>query len=203
MVSLSGANRPDLHKLRIDDRHRQKKSTPWLRWFIVGVALLVAGVGGAIGISHRGRGTEVAVVQARAVGSGTSAALLNASGYVTPRQRATVAAKVTGRVVEIHAEEGMEVEQEQILARLDDAEARLQLKAAQTQLDVARAAIKELRVNLANADRELRRAKQLHEDGFTSVEALDAARTVADGLRARMIVTEEQIRAAESQVALA
>ena len=46
--------------------------------------------------------------------------MLNASGYVTARRRATVSSKITGKVVEVNVEEGMAVTQGQVLARLDD-----------------------------------------------------------------------------------
>ena len=61
---------------------------------------------------------QAASVTVRAAGS--QAAVLNASGYVTARRRATVSAKITGKVVEVNVEEGMAVREGQILARLDD-----------------------------------------------------------------------------------
>jgi hypothetical protein len=45
---------------------------------------------------------EVAVVQ-KSANNGGREALLNASGYVTPRRRATIAAKITGRVTGVFA----------------------------------------------------------------------------------------------------
>ena len=50
----------------------------------------------------KGSGTvEVSTATARAAESGSVATVLNASGYVEPRRRATVAAKITGRVTEV------------------------------------------------------------------------------------------------------
>ena len=50
----------------------------------------------------------------------TAASLLDASGYVVARRRATVASKVTGKVIAVALEEGQRVEAGQIIARLDD-----------------------------------------------------------------------------------
>ena len=50
--------------------------------------------------------------------------MLNASGYVTARRRATVSSKVTGKVVEVLIEEGMVVAAGQLLARLDSSNVR-------------------------------------------------------------------------------
>ena len=59
------------------------------------------------------------------------ATILNASGYVTARRRATVSSKVTGKLVNVLVEEGMAVHQGQILARLDDSTLRSQLALAE------------------------------------------------------------------------
>jgi RND family efflux transporter MFP subunit len=130
-------------------------------------------------------------------------ALLNASGYVTPRRRATIAAKITGRVNEIFAEEGMRVEPGQILARLDDSDARARLIAAQADRDATAATLADLRVNLANAERDRQRMEELWKDGGVSEQTLDQARTAADSLRARITLAEEQVRAAEARIQVA
>ena len=51
---------------------------------------------------------DVAVVQ-KSANTGGREALLNASGYVTPRRRATIAAKITGRVTGVFFDEGTPV----------------------------------------------------------------------------------------------
>ena len=70
---------------------------------------------------------ETAKVTERAAGA--QAAVLNASGYVTARRRATVSSKITGKVVEVNVEEGMAVREGQVLARLDDAQYKAALGA--------------------------------------------------------------------------
>jgi len=86
---------PDLSALRIDERAR--RSPRRLGWRALVVALVVV-LGGAAGLffALRERAPEVEVATVRA-DKGGRAALLNASGYVTPRQRATIAAKITAR----------------------------------------------------------------------------------------------------------
>jgi RND family efflux transporter MFP subunit len=55
-------------------------------------------------------------------------------------------------------------------------------------------------VNLANAERQLVRTKALREGGVTSQEALDRDQTAADSLRARIALTQEQVRAADARI---
>ena len=202
MGSDQGAGRPDLSALRIDDRARatEGRGKFWgVFAAVVGVVVILAGISFAV-IWRR---TVVEVVAARPAGEGAGAALLNASGYVTPRRRATIAAKITARVVEVLIDEGMEVAEGQVLARLDDSDAQRRLVAARTARDATAAAIANLQVNLANAERELKRQQDLEREGVASVQALDLARTTAESLGAQIAAAREQVRAADAQIAVA
>jgi RND family efflux transporter MFP subunit len=130
-------------------------------------------------------------------------ALLNASGYVTPRNRATVAAKVTGRLTDVFVDEGVHVSAGQVLAQLDDTDVRVRLAQAEADRNVTRAALAELEVNLGNAQRELQRAEQLQQAGISTPQALDAARTAVESLQARIASNREQVQAAEARIQVA
>ena len=67
----------------------------------------------------------------RSGGAPAGAAVLNASGYVVARREATVSAKVTGKIAAVLIEEGMIVEEGQLLAQLDDQTLRPQLDLAE------------------------------------------------------------------------
>src|SRR5256884_2360408 len=146
---------PDLSALRIDERAR--RSPRRLGWRSIAVALVVVLAGAAgLFVALREKAPEVEVATVRA-DKGGRAALLNASGYVTPRQRATIAAKITARVNEIYVDEGLQVEPGQGLARLDDSDAPARLASAHADQNATAATVGELRVNLENAEREARR----------------------------------------------
>ena len=68
--------------------------------------------------------------------------VLDATGYVVARRQATVSAKVTGKVVEVFIEEGMRVQEGQVLARLDASIPRAELALSESQLASARAGSK-------------------------------------------------------------
>ena len=55
----------------------------------------------------------------RPAASNKAAGNLAASGYVVARRKATVAAEITGKVVEVFIDEGMTVTEGQVVARLD------------------------------------------------------------------------------------
>jgi RND family efflux transporter MFP subunit len=192
---------PDLSALRIDERARRDPR----RW---GWRALAAGLGALALVSAglvfvlRERAPEVKVTTVRADRGGRPA-LLNASGYVTPRQRATIAAKITARVNEIFVDEGMQVEPGQVLARLDDSDARARLASASAEREATAATLGELRVNLENAERELRRVDALWDQGLVAEQARDQARMAVDGLRARQALAREQVTAADARVKVA
>ncbi len=193
---------PDLSGLRIDESARNnKRGRGRLRASLISGVAVLAVIAAAI--IFRGRTPIVEVATARPAGEAGAATLLNASGYVTPRRRATVAAKITARVLDVLVDEGMEVAEGQVLARLDASDAERRLQAARTARDATAALIANLEVNLANAERELKRQQELEQAGFAAVQSRDAAQTAADSLKAQILAARESVRAADAQIGVA
>ncbi len=166
-------------------------------WIGIGAGVVLAG---ALMFWLLGRGDALPVVvePARAlpaVAGGTS--VLDATGYVTARRQATVSAKITGKVRDVRIEEGQRVEAGDVLATLDDAEARADAALRQAQVAAAQAGLAEIQASLANAEREYGRQRELESRQLTSVAALDAARTQAEALAARLASQQSEVRVAE------
>jgi RND family efflux transporter MFP subunit len=192
----------DLSSLRIDDHSRRgSKTGKRLGLFAaaVGAVLLL----GSLLLAFRSQKPIVEVATARPDSGAKAEALLNASGYITPRRRATVAAKVTGRVEQIYAEEGLRVKSGQVLATLDCSQPNAALTSAKSDRDATAAALADLQVQSANADREAVRAQGLHTAGVISPQALDTAKTAAESLHSKIALTKEQVRAADSRIGVA
>ena len=101
----------------------------------------------------------------KAGGPSAAGAVLNASGYVVARRRATVSSKVTGKVIDILIEEGHPVQEGQILAHLDDTQPRAALALAEAQLASAHKAAAEDQARLQQAELTLGRRQQLLKEG--------------------------------------
>jgi RND family efflux transporter MFP subunit len=142
----------------------------------------------------------VETAEARAAASDENASVLDASGYVTARRQATVSSKVTGKVREVLIEEGQKVEADQIVAYLDDTEAKTDEGLALARLGAAKAALGEIRATLADAEREHARQRDLAARKLTSQAQLDAAGTQVDALRARLANAQAQVPVAERQL---
>jgi RND family efflux transporter MFP subunit len=193
-----------LNELRIDrsaDRPRGRRRGRL--YAIAGLALLLLGAGLWFGVG-RMRPPVVQVAVARAAGQGPGAgSVLDASGYVTARRQATVSAKITGKVTEVLIEEGMQVREGAVLARLDDTEARAQLALARAQLTAARSQLAEVRAQLEQAERDYARQQALYDKQLIAPQSLDAALAQRDMLRARLASTEEQIKVAQESLSVA
>ena len=198
MATTPKSLKPDLGSLRISDtkRNAAKSSRRWLCLILGTLALILLAVAAS---AFRDRKPEVEVASARKPVNGP-AGVLNASGYITPRRRATIAAKITGRVTSVMFDEGTRVSEGQLLATLDDSDARRALDSAKADRDSAQAAIADFEVQLRNAEIELRRSQQLVKEGVQTQQALDAAEMAADSLRAKINLAKRQVEASEARI---
>ena len=191
----------DLAALRIPQEERGgRRGKP-----IVAVAILLfLGVLGWAGwywaVKLQAAPVKVAPATAKAGGPSAPGAVLNASGYVTARRRATVSSKVTGKVMDVLIEEGQPVKAGQILAHLDDTQPRAALGYAEAQLASARKSFAEDQARLQQAELTLSRRQQLVKENVVGKAELDEAQSNVDALKARIAYAQQQIAVAESQV---
>ena len=191
----------DLSALRIEREPLDAGGRSWGKW--VFLLVLLAAIGGAAWYwlgRERPIEVEVAAVTERA--AGTQASVLNASGYVTARRRATVSSKVTGKVIEVNVEEGMAVREGQVLARLDDSTLQAALRLYRAQLEAAKRQIPESEVRLEQARVMLQRQQRLRKEGLNTENDIDNAKAEVDSLVARIASAQEQVKVAESQIAM-
>jgi RND family efflux transporter MFP subunit len=195
------ADKDDLSALKIEREPLDAASGRWVKWVVM--LVIVAGIGGAAWYwltRERPIEVEVATVSERA--AGTQASVLNASGYVTARRRATVSSKVTGKVIEVNVEEGMDVREGQVLARLDDSTLQAALRLYRAQLAAARQQIPESEVRLEHARVLLQRQERLRKEGLNTPNDIDNARAEVDTLVARIASLQEEVKVAESQISM-
>ncbi len=98
MASHPQSIKPDLGSLRIGDAHRKAGAGAGKRFVIIVLVILPLAAIAAAAYALRSQKPVVQVMTATKAEAGGRQSLLNASGYVTPRRRATIAAKITGRV---------------------------------------------------------------------------------------------------------
>ena len=196
------SEKPSLEGLRIDRPEGVEEGGRGRLWLaLAALAVLAAGLGWWF---LRPRPVEVRAVAAQAAAGASAAAgaVLNASGYVTARRQATVSSKITGKVVDVLVEEGMEIREGQVLAHLDDAIPRKQLALAEAQLASQRRALAENEVRLRQAKLSQDRMHRLHEQGVSTQADVDTADADVDALKARLDLGRQDIQVSERQIAL-
>jgi RND family efflux transporter MFP subunit len=189
----------DLGSLRIEDSHRSGGKTGKVLGYasaVIGAVVIIAGL--ALGFRNQTPAVEVVTAQKPEIGG--RSAILNASGYVTPRRRATIAAKITGRVTGVFFDEGTHVHQGQLLATLDDSDTRRALDSARADRDASQAAIADFQVQLRLAEIQLQRAEALRKAGVQSQEQLDTSSAAADSLRAKIALAKQQVQSSEMRI---
>ena len=123
--------------------------------------------------------TTFTVKSLKASGSSASS-ILDASGYVTARRKATVSSKSTGKVLEVLIEEGMYVNEGQLLAKLDDSTQKADLAYAESQLKQAKLVFKS--------------TSALIEGNFASPDQLKTAEAPMEGTQALVDLSRQRLK---------
>jgi RND family efflux transporter MFP subunit len=199
MATPSNPIKHDLGSLRISDAHRKGSGMGKKILYAAIPVIIFAGIVAAA-YALRTQKATVEVTKVAKPESGARQTLLNASGYVTPRRRATIAAKITGRVTGVFFDEGTKVSEGQLLATLDDSDVKRTLESAKADRNSSEAAIADFEVQLKNAQIELRRADQLQKAGVQTQEAVDNATMAADSLKAKIALAKQQVIGAEARI---
>jgi RND family efflux transporter MFP subunit len=135
---------------------------------------------------------EVQVATAAATGGGVpTGAGISASGYVVARTKASVSAKVPGRLAYLGVSEGSTVRRNDVLARLENDDYRAAVHAA-----AARA--QQLIVERDQANRDLERASRLHGEHVLSDAELESASAKLKSLAAQADAAQAQLDVAKA-----
>lgn len=184
-------------------RPRDEGGLPWL-WISLGgllaLALIAAGVWFLVA---RPDLTEVETAAAKPAWTGAAAqggALLDASGYVVARREATVSAKIAGKVAEVLIQEGEHVAAGQVIARLDDSNARAALAQAEAQAASAQASIAVAQTAVADDGPKYQRSLALHGRGYLSDQDVEDARATYDTARDNLLLAQREYAASQATV---
>jgi RND family efflux transporter MFP subunit len=193
----------DLAALRIE-RHDRGGGRNWTGPIVTIVVLALLAGGGVWYWSTVVSAAQVKVVPVTAKAGGASApgTVLNASGYVVARRRATVSSKVTGKVMDVLIEEGHAVKAGQIVAHLDDSQARATLNLVEAQLAASKKSMAEDEAKLAQEVLSLNRRLALLKEKVVGQAEVDDAQSLVDSTKARIEFSRQQIAVSERSVEL-
>jgi RND family efflux transporter MFP subunit len=185
-------NSEDLSKLRLDKSSagfQRRRRVP--RRALLGIAAVVIIAVVALVAANPAVEVETAVVAK--VYPSQSFTLLNASGYVVAQRKAAVASKATGRLEWLGVEEGSKVRSGEVIARLENRD-------VMAATDQAAAGLNSAQADLADAQQNYDRMKDLRAKGYIAQAELDSADTRLKRTHAALTGAEAALRAAQVAV---
>ncbi len=188
-----------LGQLKIDRETQHDHSRPWLWPLIVVLVLVVAALAWWLLRDNAPKVQLVSVQAEQAQAANNQASVLDASGYVIARRQATVSAQLTGKVSEVLVEEGLRVDEGQVLARLDADSARAQLNLAEAQRAAAQAGLAEVDALITEARKRRARIVELRKRDVASDAEVDAIQAELGSLIARRARLVSEVAVAERQ----
>lgn len=167
-----------LSSLRIERGAPAQTSRPSRRglWITLALVIVAAAVAAFL---FRSRPLEVQTGEAIATGGTVAGGGISANGYVVARTKASVSAKVPGRLAFLGASEGSQVRRGQIIARIENDDYRAAAAAA-------RASVGQTEAQLVQGTRDLDRARKLRQQGVISDAEVENAQTRVDVLKAQL-----------------
>ncbi len=191
----------DLAKLHIDKSGIPKRALKKRRYFL---AVFLTGLFVATGFLYK-KGyltpaVEVQTVSVQKIYPSQTVTILNASGYVVAQRKAAVATKITGRLMYLSVEEGSRVKKGDIIARIDNEDARAVKDQAAASLQTSRFLLKQSLAELTDATLSYNRSRKLVSAGYIAASEFDAAD--ARFKRARAAVQAGQSAVSNSRAAL-
>ena len=166
---------------------------------------------GAFLALRRGGAAPVQVVTVAAAGgpggggAGGSGASVTANGYVVARTRASVSAKLPGRIADLRVSEGSAIRRGEIIATLENADYEAQAAQARAAVATARAELVEARAASEVAAREAARLRDMHRENadLVSEQDLDTVEGRASQAAARLEAAEARLAAAQASLRFA
>ena len=170
----------DLASLRINEAPETSRKGLWI---LLGVIVVALG-GGALAWRSVNAAVDVSTVSPSVERSSTAPAgtpVLTASGYIVARREAIVSSKIQGRLLELRVEEGSQVQNGEVIARLESsdfvasvARAQAQIQQATATQSSADASIQRAEADVAEARRQLGVSERLIADKLVPRDQLDA-----------------------------
>jgi RND family efflux transporter MFP subunit len=195
-----------LNQLRID-RSEPPSSGGHGKWWATGIAVILIAAS-AIWYLMRPSGVPITTAAAQVVAGGASGAsagpsLLDASGYIVARRRATVSSKVTGKVVKVMLEEGQRVEAGQIIALLDDSNWRAALAQSKAQLQQAEANVASAQTAFDDAKPIFERSEKQKAAAVISAQSFDESHAQFNVAHNNLLIAQRGLEAARAGVEVA
>jgi len=177
------------------------------RWIIGGAVVLILALGWWVLQGSSSEGPGELTIETVEVERGDVRRIVAASGAVRALVTVEVGSQVSGQVAELLVDFNDQVEEGQIIARIDPQSFETRVRegvasraTAEANLSLQRASLERVRATVRAARQEFDRIDTLHQRGTASQAALENAQTSLDAALAELGVARAQIENAEAVV---
>ncbi|MBB3206408.1 HlyD family secretion protein [Rhodopirellula rubra] len=122
------------------------------------------------------------------------------TGTLEARVEATISSKISGRIVEVLADQGQQVSVGELLVRLDEEELKQQVGIASAGVDAAAAAVERLKTDKERADAILQQARRSFDRVQSLVDKNAASRDDADKATEALSVAQAGVASADAAI---
>jgi HlyD family secretion protein len=146
---------------------------------LLGLLMLALVVGGAWWLAA-GRKDDAPKFRTAKVEKGPITATVSSTGTLNPVTSVQVGSQVSGQIKELFVDFNSPVKQGMLIARIDPETFQYRMRQAEADLEAARSGAGRAEVALINAERDLKRTKELVARSFVSPAELDRAQSTYD-----------------------
>jgi HlyD family secretion protein len=167
---------------------------------IITVTLLLAVAGAAYAYWRFGNDTKEPTYLTAPVVKANIRQVVSSTGTLQAVTTVLVGSQVSGTIAKLNADYNTKVKKGQVVAELDQARFAARVEETRANVLSAQANLAKSKVALEDADRTLKRTKELKQRELVSQSELDAAQTTYDSARAQVNVTQSQVGQAQASM---
>ncbi len=129
---------------------------------------------------------------------GDITAIITASGTINPLSTVSIGTQASGRIAEIYVDYNSEVKEGQLLALIDQDNAKANVAQREAALEIAKAQVAVEENNIKYYKKALDRISKLNASKYSTEKDLEAAERDYDNARAQLILDEAQVKQAQA-----
>ena len=167
------------------------------KYLIYGIALLVI-----IGISYKllNRNTGGTIYKTQKIENGDIMESITASGTINPLSTVSVGSQASGRIAEIYVDYNSVVKKGQLLALIDQENAKATVQQREAALEIAKAQVAVEENNIKYYKKALNRISKLNASKYSTEKDLEAAERDYDNSVAQLALEQAQVKQAQASL---
>lgn len=167
------------------------------KYLIYGTALLII-----VSVSYKlmNRNTDNVVYKTQKIENGDIMESITASGTINPLSTVSVGSQASGRIAEIYVDYNSVVKKGQLLALIDQENAKATVQQREAALDIAKAQVAVEKNNIKYYKKALNRISKLNASKYSTEKDLEAAERDYDNSVAQLALEQAQVKQAQASL---